>query len=80
MWSINCCKVLPAFRIPKVILVKSNRLNGMVIAILVMSPGFMGIWLQVCPMLGLLVWPGWHLGQGQPRAGWELVLLCLPAA
>ena len=42
--SINRRNVLPTFRFPKVILMNSNRLNGLVIAVLRMSPEFTGIW------------------------------------
>ena len=42
--SISRWKVFPAFLMPKVIRVNSNRPNGVVIAVLGMSPGFMGIW------------------------------------
>ena len=42
--SIRLWKVLPALRIPKVMHMNSKSLNGVVMAILGMSLGFMGIW------------------------------------
>ena len=45
--SMRRWKVMPAFRIPNVILVNLNKLQGVVVAVLRMSAGCMGIWW--CP-------------------------------
>ena len=42
--SISRWKVLPEFLMPKVILVNSHRPNGVVMAVLGMSAGFIGTW------------------------------------
>ncbi len=44
-WSISRWKVLPAFLMPKVMWVNSKRPNGVMMAVLGMSSGFIGTWL-----------------------------------